>query len=90
MATNSFPLAMTALVIVVAISFVIGFHLVMAIGGADMPVVVSMLNSYSGWGGGSHRILVGQRSVDHYRRAGRQQRGDTQLHHVRRHEPIVH
>ena len=70
-------------------SGLLGIGVTLPIGGADMPVVISLLNSYSGVAAAAAGFVVGQSAADRGWGHGRSRRIDPHPGDVRRHEPVL-
>ena len=73
-----------------ALALLFGVLLIIPIGGADMPTVIALLNSYAGLVGQRDGICAEQQAADRGRRAGWIVRVHSFDHHVPGHEPVVH
>ena len=87
---ESIDAGMTPLIVMTVIALLFGIHMVMAIGGADMPVVVSMLNSYSGWAAAATGFMLSNDLLIVTGALVGLQRRDPVLHHVPGDEPQLH
>ena len=76
--------------IVIVLALVFGVLLVLPIGGADMPTVISLLNAYAGPCGRGDGLRAGQQAAHHRRRARRLVGLHPVDHHVQGDEPLVH